>query len=79
METVEKLYYTIGEVAKELNEPDFTIRFWDNHFKVSHKRTKANDRRFTREELDKMKTIKHLLRVRKFTIEGAKMEINYES
>ena len=74
-DTIEKMYYTIGEVAKELNEPDFTIRFWDNHFGVSHKRTKANDRRFTREELDKMKTIKHLLRVRKFTIEGAKMEM----
>jgi len=58
-----------------LNEPDFTIRFWDNHFKVSHKRTKANDRRFTREEVDKMKEIQHLLRVRRFTIEGAKREL----
>ena len=31
---VEKLYYSIGEVAEMLGVPVSTVRFWENEFEV---------------------------------------------
>ncbi len=71
-ELFEKTYYPIGEVAKMFGEQTSLIRFWANEFKVLKPRTnKKGDRYFRPEDVKSLYLIYHLLRERKFTIEGA--------
>lgn len=72
-ELFEKTYYPIGDVARMFGEKTSLIRFWANEFKVLKPRTnKKGDRYFRPEDVKSLYLIYHLLRERKFTIEGAK-------
>ncbi|MCQ2170616.1 MAG: MerR family transcriptional regulator [Bacteroidales bacterium] len=70
---MEKLYYSIGEVAGLLDENVSAIRFWSNTFTqfVKPVRTAKGNRQFTAADLEVFKKIKHLLKVDSLTIEGA--------
>ncbi|HEX2974517.1 MAG TPA: MerR family transcriptional regulator, partial [Bacteroidales bacterium] len=49
---VEKLYYSIGEVAEMLEVPVSTIRFWDNEFAIlKPMKNKKGNRLFTQNDL----------------------------
>ena len=74
-------YKTIGEVTKELGLVDkktgnlqtHTLRYWESQFKQIKPTIKAGNRRYyTKENLKIIKTIKHLLRDKGLTINGAK-------
>lgn len=70
---MEKLYYSIGEVAGILNENVSAIRFWSNSFEdyvKPHRNAKGN-RQYTAADIEVFKRIKHLLKVEALTIEGA--------
>jgi DNA-binding transcriptional MerR regulator len=71
--TSEKHYYGIGEVARMFNMTVSNIRFWENEFEVlKPKKNKKGDRFFTRQDLEYLKLIHHLLKEKGYTIEGAK-------
>ena len=71
--TTEKHYYAIGEVAKMFNMTVSNIRFWENEFDVlKPKKNKKGDRFFTRQDIEYLKLIHHLLKEKGYTIEGAK-------
>ena len=77
---IEKIYFTTGEVARELKEPDSVIRFWMSKVGIQPKRRDCNNgflgyRQITAREFDLIKKVKYLVRERRFTLEGAKMEI----
>jgi DNA-binding transcriptional MerR regulator len=73
---LEKLYYSIGEVADLLEVSKSLIRYWETEFEfLSPRKNKKGDRRFTKENIEQLLIIHHLLKERGFTIEGAKMEI----
>jgi DNA-binding transcriptional MerR regulator len=68
-----KLYYGIGEVAEWFNVNASQIRFWENEFDIlKPRKTKKGDRLFRIEDIKNLQLIYHLLRTRKFSIEGAK-------
>lgn len=71
-----KRYYSIGEVAELFDLKASVIRFWEGEFDYlrPHKNAKG-DRRFTKENLEQVRLIHHLLKERGFTIEGARKEI----
>ncbi len=71
-----KLYYTIGEVAEMFDVSKSLIRYWESEFSVlkPHKNSKG-DRRFTKQNIDQLELIYHLVKERGFTLEGAKKEI----
>ena len=71
-----KLYYTIGEVAEMFGVSKSLIRYWESEFSVlkPHKNSKG-DRRFTKQNIDQLELIYHLVKERGFTLEGAKKEI----
>jgi DNA-binding transcriptional MerR regulator len=70
---VEKLYYSIGEVAEMLNVPVSTVRFWDNEFDIlKPMKNKKGNRLFTPADLKNLKIIHHLLKEQGMTIGGAK-------
>jgi DNA-binding transcriptional MerR regulator len=69
----QKLYYSIGDVAAMFNENTSLIRYWENEFAIlKPKKNKKGDRFFRPEDIKNLKMIYHLLRERKYTIEGAK-------
>ncbi len=68
-----KLYYSIGTVAQMFNVNQSLIRFWENEFDVlKPKKNGKGDRLFRPDDVKNLKLIYHLLRERKYTIEGAK-------
>lgn len=68
-----KLFYTIGEVSRMLGVETSTVRFWEKEFSVikPHRNAKGN-RLFTANDVNNLKTIFHLLKERRMTLEGAK-------
>ncbi len=69
----QKQYYSIGDVASMFKENTSLIRYWENEFPILRpKKNKKGDRFFRPEDVKNLKMIYHLLRERKYTIEGAK-------
>ncbi len=69
----QKQYYSIGDVAAMFKENTSLIRYWENEFAIlKPKKNKKGDRYFRPEDVKNLKMIYHLLRERKYTIEGAK-------
>lgn len=74
--TIEKIYWTIGEVAEELGVNTSSIRFWEREFgTITPKRTNRGDRLYTRKEIDHLRTIQHLVKDKGFTLHGAKSQL----
>ena len=68
-----KSYYSIGDVAAMFKENASLIRYWENEFDIlKPKKNSKGDRFFRPEDVKNLKLIHHLLRQRKYTIEGAK-------
>lgn len=71
-----KRYYSIGEVATELDVNTSLIRFWENEFAhIKPNKNSRGDRRFTKDNIRQLREVYHLVRERGFTLEGARKEI----
>jgi DNA-binding transcriptional MerR regulator len=69
----QKMYYPIGTVSDMFKVNQSLIRFWENEFDIlKPKKNGKGDRLFRPEDVKNLKLIYHLLRERKYTIEGAK-------
>ncbi len=74
--TDNKLFYKISEVAKMFNVNISAIRFWEKQFDIlKPKRNKKGNRLFTKNDIKNMQIIHHLLKERGFTVEGAKKKL----
>lgn len=73
---IEKLYYSIGEVADMFGVSKSLIRFWETEFDAlrPHKNSKG-DRRFTKQNIEQFRMIYHLVKEKGYTLDGAKKEI----
>jgi DNA-binding transcriptional MerR regulator len=70
---IEKLYYSIGEVAEQFNVAPSLIRFWESEFDlIKPKKNRKGNRQFTKEDIDNVRTIYHLVKEKGFTLQGAK-------
>ncbi len=73
---IEKLYYTIGEVAKMFEVNTSLIRFWEKEFSIiKPKRNKKGNRLFTKQDVENFYIIYHLVKERGLTLEGAKKKM----
>ncbi len=69
----QKMYYTIGKVADMFKVNQSLIRLWENEFDVlKPKKNGKGDRLFRPEDIKNIQLIYHLMRERKYTMEGAK-------
>jgi DNA-binding transcriptional MerR regulator len=78
METIipEKAYFRIGEVSKILNVEPYVIRYWETEFKtVNPVRTRTAQRLYRKKDVQELLTIKNLLYAQRFTIDGAKKQL----
>lgn len=73
---VEKLYYSIGEVADMFGVNTSLIRFWEKEFDVikPHKNKKGN-RMFTPKDIDNFHLIYHLVKEKGMTLKGAQKKL----
>ena len=70
---INKLYYTIGEVARMFEVNASLIRFWEKEFEILQPRkNKKGNRLFTQEDLENLKIIYHLVKEKGYTLQGAK-------
>jgi DNA-binding transcriptional MerR regulator len=74
---IEKLYYSIGEVAEMLDVPVSTVRFWENEFDIlKPMKNKKGNRLFTQADVKNLKIIHHLLKEEGMTLAGAKKKVS---
>jgi len=72
----EKAYFRIGEVSKLLNVEPYVIRYWETEFKtVKPVRTRTAQRLYRKKDVQELLTIRNLLYQHRFTIDGAKKQL----
>ena len=73
-----KMYYSIKEVAAMFEINESTLRYWESEFPHLRHKTKGDSkiRQYTAEDIDKIKLIHNLVKVRGFKLAAAKKMIN---
>jgi len=70
---IEKVFYTIGEVAEMFQVNASLIRFWDKEFTtLKPTKNKKGNRLFTPQDLEHFRLIYHLVKEKGMTIKGAR-------
>lgn len=73
---IEKVIFTIGEVAEMIDENTSLIRYWENQFDaLKPQKNKKGNRLFTKDDIDLVKLIHHLVKERGLTLKGAKQKL----
>lgn len=68
-----KLYYSIKEVAAEIGVNESTLRYWESEFpQINPKKGGNNVRQYTREDIEAVRTVHHLVKERGMTLAGAR-------
>ncbi|MCC6599501.1 MAG: MerR family transcriptional regulator [Crocinitomicaceae bacterium] len=70
---IEKLYYSIGEVAEMFEVNSSLIRFWEKEFpQLQPRKNNRGNRVYNKKDIDLFRKSHHLVKDRGFTLEGAK-------
>lgn len=77
---MEKLYYTISETAEALGTSVSLVRFWSNSFPkyINPARNAKGNRLYTAKDLDTLRQIQYLVKVKGLTLEGAAKQLGAE-
>ena len=77
---IEKLYYSIGEVADMFEVNASLVRFWEKEFpQLQPRKNGRGNRVYSKKDLDLFKKIHHLVKEKGFTLEGAKNALREKS
>ena len=77
---IEKLYYSISEVAGMFDVNTSLIRFWESEFDIiKPKKNKRGNRMFTQNDIDNFHLIFHLVKEQGYTLVGAKEKLKNNS
>ena len=69
-------FYSIGDVCELTDLKPHVLRYWESQFRfLSPAKNRAGNRVYTRRELEFVMLVKHLLYTEKYTIEGAKQQL----
>ncbi|MFO8112194.1 MAG: MerR family transcriptional regulator [Desulfosalsimonadaceae bacterium] len=72
----DKLYFKIGEVTDITGLAGYILRFWESEFtSIRPGRSESGQRLYRKKDIEEILKIKHLLYVKKFTIQGAKKHL----
>src|SRR4051812_44586098 len=79
-EIPDKLYFKIGEVSELLGVEPYVLRYWETEFPgLSPKKSGTGHRLYRRKDVELLLRIKHLLKEKRFTIEGARQSLHVEA
>lgn len=74
---MEKLFYSISEVAEMFQINQSNLRFWEKEFpQLNPKRNAKGTRFYSVDDLKVIKQIIYLVNEQKLTLEGAKRKLN---
>jgi len=73
---IEKIFFTVSEVAELFNVKPSLVRYWENQFDAlkPHKNKKGN-RLFTKNDIELVRLIFHLVKERGLTLKGAQQKL----
>ena len=72
-----KLYYSIGEVAKMFDINESTLRYWESEFPhLKPKTNSKNVRQYTEKDIEQIKVIYNLVKVRGFKLAAERKMLN---
>jgi len=70
---IEKTYFTIREVSERLGVNPSVLRFWETEFKeVAPRKSRSGRRQYTQGDVKLLERIHQLVKVEKYTLEGAR-------
>ena len=73
VENPHKLYYSIKEVAQQINVSESLLRYWETEFPHLRPQTTVNRvRQYTEKDIEQIKVIYNLVKVRGFKIAAAR-------
>lgn len=76
MQEFDKKYYKIRDVADFIGVPETTIRYWEKEFpEISPKRASRGIRYYSPSDIETLRIIHFLLKVRGLRIEAAKTQM----
>jgi len=71
-----KLFYSIGEVAAIFGVNESLLRFWEKEFDtIKPKKNSKGTRSYTKEDIESIRLIFHLVKEKGMTLVGAKKRI----
>lgn len=76
MDELNKKYYRIRDVAEFLGVPQATIRYWELEFpEISPARTSTGIRQYTPSDIETLRIIHYLVKIRGLKVEAAKTQM----
>jgi DNA-binding transcriptional MerR regulator len=73
----DKIYFSIGEVASHFGVSTSLIRYWEDEFpQITPRKNGKGDRRYTKQDIEKVAVIYDLIKEKGFTIKGAQSHIS---
>jgi len=73
----DKLYFSIGEVATYFGVSTSLIRYWEDEFpQITPRKNGKGDRRYTKNDIEKVTMIYDLIKEKGFTIKGAQSHLS---
>ena len=73
---IEKLYYSISEIADMFSVSQSLIRYWESEFEVLNPRKNGKgNRMFTQKDIGHCRKIYDLVKEKGFTLEGARKKL----
>jgi len=73
---IEKIFYSIGEVADIIGENQSLIRYWEKEFDaLKPQKNKRGTRLFSKDDIERVKLIHHLVKERGLTLKGAQQKL----
>jgi DNA-binding transcriptional MerR regulator len=76
VETLEKKYYKISEVAELIGLPASTLRFWESQFTIiSPRRNRNGTRYYTPADVEKIRMVAYLVKEKGLRLEAAQEQI----
>ncbi|MDR0757313.1 MAG: MerR family transcriptional regulator [Tannerella sp.] len=71
-----KRHYSIKEVARMFNVNESALRYWETVFdEISPRKTPNGARYFTKEDIDNVRLVHHLVKERGMTLDGARRKL----
>lgn len=69
----EKTYFTMAEVSRKAQVPEYTVRYWEQRFRLLRPlRLASGHRRYTRADIDTLLEIKDLVFIKGYSLDGAR-------
>lgn len=75
----DRLYYSLKEVARHFNVNESLLRFWETEFTIINPRkTEGGARQYTKEDIENIAVVYHLVKEKGMTLEGARQTIKHK-